>query len=285
MPLIKYIMLLAEIFLLILKVPYYIFNDVYRLIRPIKKKSVADEIVLITGAGQGIGKELAIGYASLGATVVCWDINEESNNKTMNDIKKKGNNSVYAYQCNVADVKEVFSVAKKIKEEVGDVTILINNAGIVYIKSLLNHSPDEITRVINVNMTAHYWTLKAFLPSMIEKNHGHIVSVSSVAAFHSFYYATIYCPTKSAVQAIMDSVSDELRVLSNKKSSIKFTTVYPFFVRTGFIKNIYFRFPWLIRELSPQEVALSIINAQRQNRKNQTIPSYWLSIRNLTRYV
>ncbi|XP_012061836.1 PREDICTED: short-chain dehydrogenase/reductase family 16C member 6, partial [Atta cephalotes] len=188
----------------------------------------------ITGAGHGIGKELAIGYASLGATVVCWDINEENNNETMNDIKKKGNDSVYAYRCNVADEKEVFRVAKKVKEEVGDVTILINNAGIAFVKSFLNLSPDEITRGINVNMTAHYWTLKAFLSSMIEKNHGHIVSISSLAAFFNICYGTVYCPTKFAVSAIMDSLSDELYVLSNGKSSIKFTTIYPFFVRTGF---------------------------------------------------
>ena len=61
------------------------------------------------------------------------------------------------YRCNVADKEEVFRVANKVKEEVGDVTILINNAGIVFVKSLLNQSPDEITRTINVNMTAHYW--------------------------------------------------------------------------------------------------------------------------------
>ncbi|KYM80968.1 Short-chain dehydrogenase/reductase family 16C member 6 [Atta colombica] len=199
MTVIKYILLLTEILLLILKFLYYIFHDIYTLIRPIKKKSVANEIVLITGAGHGIGKELAIGYASLGATVVCWDINEENNNETMNDIKKKGNDSVYAYRCNVADEKEVFRIAKKVKEEVGDVTILINNAGIVFMKSFLNQSPDEITHGINVNVIAHYWTLKAFLPSMIEKNHGHIVSVSSIAAFFSVHYGTVYCPTKSAV--------------------------------------------------------------------------------------
>ncbi|XP_018354255.1 PREDICTED: short-chain dehydrogenase/reductase family 16C member 6-like [Trachymyrmex septentrionalis] len=202
----------------------------------------------------------------------------------MNDIKKKGNHSVYAYRCNVADKEEVFRVANKVKEEVGDVTILINNAGIVFVKSLLNQSPDEITRTINVNMTAHYWTLKAFLPSMIEKNHGHIVSVSSLAAFFSLHYGITYCSTKSAVQVIMDSLSNELRILSNGKSSIKFTTVYPFFVRTGLIKNIlHIRFPWLIRELLPQEVALSIINAQRQNYKNQTIPSYYLFINEIIR--
>ncbi|KYQ48804.1 Short-chain dehydrogenase/reductase family 16C member 6 [Trachymyrmex zeteki] len=198
MVVVKYILLLTEILLLIFKILHCIFNDVYRLIRPTKEKSVANEIVLITGAGHGIGKELAIGYASLGATVICWDINEETNNETMNDIKKKRKDSVYAYRCNVADREEVFRVAKKVKEEVGDVTILINNAGIVFIKSFLNQSPDEIARVIDVNVTAHYWA--TFLPSMIEKNHGHIVSVSSLAALLSFPMGTIYCPSKSAVQ-------------------------------------------------------------------------------------
>ncbi|XP_018366944.1 PREDICTED: short-chain dehydrogenase/reductase family 16C member 6-like [Trachymyrmex cornetzi] len=241
MAVVKYILFLTEILLLILKVLYYVINDIYRLIRPIKKKSVANEIVLITGAGHGIGKELAIGYASLGATVICWDINEENNNKTMNDIKKKGNDSVYAYRCDVADKKEVFRVAKKVKEEVGNVTILINNAGVVFFKPFLNQSPDEITSVVDVNLTAHYWTLKAFLPSMIEKNHGHIVAVSSIAAFFGLCGGTVYCPTKSAVQALMDALSKELHILSNGKSSIKFTTVYPFFVRTGFAKNIRLR--------------------------------------------
>ncbi|XP_011862705.1 PREDICTED: short-chain dehydrogenase/reductase family 16C member 6-like, partial [Vollenhovia emeryi] len=193
------LLLAAKILWLALKVLYYICEDIYRLIVPIKKKSVAGEIVLITGAGHGIGKELAIGYASLGATVVCWDINEETNNETMNDIKKMGRDSVYAYRCDVTDREEVFKVSRKVKKEVGDVTILINNAGIAYIKPLLNQSFDEIQRVIDVNVIAHYWTLKAFLPSMIEKNHGHILAISSVAAFCSGLYGTVYCPSKSAV--------------------------------------------------------------------------------------
>ncbi|XP_018346720.1 PREDICTED: short-chain dehydrogenase/reductase family 16C member 6-like, partial [Trachymyrmex septentrionalis] len=151
------LLLLIEILLLILKILYYICEDIYKLIIPTKKKSVAGEIVLITGAGHGIGKELAIGYASLGATVVCWDINEKTNNKTVEDIKKMRKYSVYAYGCNVADKEEVFRVAKKVKEEVGDVTTLINNAGIAFVKSFLNQSPDEIARVIDVNITAHYW--------------------------------------------------------------------------------------------------------------------------------
>ncbi|XP_039307651.1 short-chain dehydrogenase/reductase family 16C member 6 isoform X2 [Solenopsis invicta] len=231
------ILLLAEILLLILKILYYICEDIYRVIVPIKKKSVTGEIVLITGAGHGIGKELAIGYASLGATVICCDIDERTNNETMSDIKKMGIDSVYAYRCDVADREQVFRVAEKVKEEVGDVTILVNNAGIVFIKSLLNQRPDEIARVMDVNVMAHYWTLKAFLPSMIEKNYGHVVALSSIAGLLGITYGTVYCPTKFAVKALMETVSEELRVLSNGKSLVKFTTVYPVFVLTGLSKK------------------------------------------------
>ncbi|XP_071572813.1 short-chain dehydrogenase/reductase family 16C member 6-like [Temnothorax nylanderi] len=277
------LLLLAEILFVLLKVAYYICEDVYKLIVPTKKKSVAGEIVLITGAGHGIGKELAIGYASLGATVVCWDINDESNNETMSVIKKMGKDPVYAYRCNVADEEEVFRVAEKVKKEVGDVTILVNNAGIGIIKLFLNHSRDEIQRVMNVNATAHFWTLKAFLPSMIEKNHGHIVALSSIAGLIGAPYGTVYCPTKSAVKAIMEAVSEEFRIFSNGKSDIKFSTIYPGLVHTGMVKKSKFRFPWLMSGHSPREAALLIIDAQRRNYENITLPPYWLPLCNMIR--
>ncbi|XP_011699709.1 PREDICTED: short-chain dehydrogenase/reductase family 16C member 6-like, partial [Wasmannia auropunctata] len=184
------LLFLAEILLLVLKIVYYICENVYRLIVPPKKKDVDGEIVLITGAGHGIGKELAIGYAFLGATIICWSKNEENTNQTMDDIKNMGIDSVYAYRCNVADREEVFRVAEKVKKEVGDVTILINNAGVGIAKSLLNQSFDDIERVIDVNLKAHYWTLRAFLPSMIEKNHGHVVAISSIAGLFGSSYGT-----------------------------------------------------------------------------------------------
>ncbi|KYN07570.1 Short-chain dehydrogenase/reductase family 16C member 6 [Cyphomyrmex costatus] len=203
----------------------------------------------------------------------------------MNEIKSMGKHSVYAYQCNVANREEVLRVAEKVKNEVGDVTILINNAGIGTVKSFLDHSPNEITRIIDVNVMAHYWTLKAFLPSMIEKNHGHIVALSSVVSFITFAYGTIYCPSKFAVRGIMEATSEELRTLSNGKSSIKFTTVYPSFVRTGLCKKPKIRFPRIMEELLPQQVASSIIDAQRRNYKNKGIPPHWLLLLFLIRYV
>ncbi|GAB1864018.1 NADP-retinol dehydrogenase [Camponotus japonicus] len=278
-------MLLVEILFLALKVFYFFCENIFRIFIPITKKSVADEIVLITGAGHGIGKELAIGYASLGATVICWDINEETNKQTMNEIKMMRKNAVYAYQCNVADRKEVFRVAEKVRQEIGDVTILVNNAGIVFPKTLLNQNIDEVARVIDVNIKSHYWTLQAFLPSMIEKNHGHIVALSSLAAFLGVTHGTVYCPTKSAIKVLMEAVSDELRIYSKGKSLIKFTTVYPTVVLTGFSKKPRTRFPFITKGLTPQDAALLIIDAQRKNVRQRSIPSYWLPIMYLIRFL
>ncbi|XP_011688627.1 PREDICTED: 17-beta-hydroxysteroid dehydrogenase 13-like, partial [Wasmannia auropunctata] len=186
--------------------------------------------------------------------------------------------------CNVADREEVFKVAEKVKKEVGDVTVLVNNAGIATAKSLLNQSLDEITRVINVNVIAHYWTLRAFLPSMIEKNHGHVVAISSIVASYGFGpYGTTYCPSKSAVRTMMEAVSEELRALSNGKSSVKFTTIYPALVLTGIVKKPKFRFPWLMGGLLPQKVASTIIDVQRQNYENKSIPLFWLPLINVLR--
>ncbi|XP_029678789.1 short-chain dehydrogenase/reductase family 16C member 6-like [Formica exsecta] len=266
-------LLLAEILFLILKVFYFICESIFTIFIPTTRKNVANEIVLITGAGHGIGKELAIGYASLGATVVCWDINEETNKRTMNEIKMMGKINIYAYQCNVADRKEVFKVAEKVRKEIGEVTILVNNAGIVFVKRLLNQTADEITRVIDVNLISHYWTLQAFLPSMIEKNRGHVVAISSLVAYQGATHGTVYCPTKSAVKVLMEAVSDELRTYSEGKSLIKFTTVYPALVLTGFAKKTRIRFPSIMIELTPQKAASLIIDAQRQNFKEKSIPS------------
>ncbi|XP_014483798.1 PREDICTED: short-chain dehydrogenase/reductase family 16C member 6-like, partial [Dinoponera quadriceps] len=156
----------------------------------------------ITGAGHRIGRKLAIVYASLGATVICWDINKETNVQTMNKIKEMEKSSVHAYRCDVSDKNEVFKVVAKVKKEVGDVTILINNAGIAPLRTLLNYDINEISRVVDVNLMAHCWasTMKTFLPNMIERNHGHVVAISSVTALHGIPHGTTYCTTKIAIR-------------------------------------------------------------------------------------
>ncbi|XP_032678941.1 short-chain dehydrogenase/reductase family 16C member 6-like [Odontomachus brunneus] len=263
---------------------FFLFKILYRICENacnklcsffVSEKHVHDEIVLITGAGHGIGRELAFQYARLGATVVCLDINQQMNENSSNEIAKTIGRPVYAYQCDVTDNARVREVAEKIKKEVGDITILINNAGIMPCYNFLNLTPDQITSQFNVNVLSHFWTIQAFLPGMIERNYGHIVAISSIAGLAGVPHLTAYSATKFAVKGFMESLEEELRISSNGKSLIKFTTIYPSIVNTGLCKKPKIKYPLFMGLISPKDAAAIIISAQRQKINERSIPSYW----------
>lgn len=273
------VLIVADVLLLILKLLYYIGEGIYRLFVPVEEKSVAGEIVLVTGAGHGIGRELAFKYASLGATVVCWDLNQQGNEETVNEINQLGATKAYAYKCDVSNREEVFKVAEKVREEVGNVTILINNAGIMPCRAFLDHTPEEIKRIFDINVLAHCWTAQAFLPSMIQKNHGHIVALSSMAGLLGLANVVPYCASKFAVRGLMEAMHEEIRALSEAKTSnINFTTIYPYMVDTGLCKKPKIRFPSIMALVSPKEAVVEIVKAQRRNIKELSIPACWLYI-------
>ncbi|XP_076292024.1 short-chain dehydrogenase/reductase family 16C member 6-like isoform X3 [Lasioglossum baleicum] len=275
----------VDIFMILLKIFYYIGEGIYRLFVPVEEKSVAGETVLVTGAGHGIGKELALKYASLGATVVCWDLNQQGNDETVEEIKQLGGVKAYGYKCDVSKRDEVFKVAQKVKEEVGDVTILVNNAGIMPCRTFMDHSQEEIERIFNINVLAHLWTLQAFLPSMIQKNHGHVVALSSMAGIVGLANLVPYCASKFAVRGLMESLQEELRTASPKDnpSQIKFTTIYPYMVDTGLCKNPKIRFPSIMALVSPKEAVVEIVKAQRRNIRELSIPAIWIYVNSFLR--
>lgn len=114
------------------------------------------DICLITGAGQGLGRELALKFAECGATIILWDINREKIEAVADEILEMGN-EVFAYVVDCGDRKQVYRAANKVREQVGDVAILINNAGVVSGKKLLENSDAAIEKTFQVNTLAHYW--------------------------------------------------------------------------------------------------------------------------------
>ncbi|XP_012061887.1 PREDICTED: 17-beta-hydroxysteroid dehydrogenase 13-like [Atta cephalotes] len=265
------IQILLNVLRLILQILYYICQSVYYNFFGLEEKNVNGEIVLITGAGHGIGKELAIQYACLGAKVVCLDINKQTNEQTAKEIKEIGKDA-YAYECDVTKREDVFAVAKRVKEEIGDVTILVNNAGIMPCHTFLDHTVDEIIQMFNINVLGHFWMLQAYLPSMIKRNHGHIIALSSIAGIVGFSNLVPYSATKHAVRGMMDALEDELHLFNKEKSLIKFTTICPYMVDTGLCKNPK------IKLNSPKDTAAQIIKAQRQNIRIKSVPSFWLPL-------
>lgn len=135
---------------------YEIIIATIHFIFPRKAKSVEGDIVLITGAGNGIGRLLAKKFADLNATLVLWDIDPKANDAVAREIECKGKR-VYTYTVDISQKDLVYKMANRVRMEVGDVNILINNAGVLNGKKLLECDDDMIMRTMKVNMISHFW--------------------------------------------------------------------------------------------------------------------------------
>jgi len=233
-----------------------------------KKKDVRGDIVLITGAGSGIGRLLSIRFSKLGCTVVLWDVNKEGNKETERLIKDDGGKA-YAYTCDLCSKEEIYKTAQKVKEEVGTVTILVNNAGIVTGKPLLDSPDHMIKRTFDVNILAHFWTVKAFLPDMITQERGHIVTIASLAGMCGVNRLADYCSSKFAAVGFDETLRMELRVDGRK--NINTTVVCPYFISTGMFDGVHSKF---LPVLTPQIVTNEIIEGVLTNAKMVVIPKY-----------
>lgn len=111
----------------------------------------------ITGGGNGIGRELSLLYAEHGATVVIWDIDGKNAEQTVNEIAQLQYPKAYFYVCDVSDHDAVSNCAQKTQSEVGQVTILVNNAGIGFARLLVKSTQQEIKKLMDINIMSHFW--------------------------------------------------------------------------------------------------------------------------------
>jgi all-trans-retinol dehydrogenase (NAD+) len=183
------------------------------------------DIVLITGGAQGLGKELAMQFSECGATVILWDIDEAKLDQTCSQITAKGRDA-FGYVVDCSDKRQVYETAEKIKEEIGNVSILVNNAAILKPRTFLDTKDSDILATLNVNILSYIWTIRAFLGDMAEANNGHIVNISSLATISSPPKAVVYTATKSAIMGLTYALNNELLFMS-KQRGVNFTVVCP----------------------------------------------------------
>lgn len=231
-------------------------------------KSIAGEITLVTGGGGGLGRLTALRLANLGAIVVIWDVNKAGMEETVKLVQTAGG-TCYGYVCDLCDKEDIYKKAELVRKEVGKVTILINNAGVAQGLKFLD-SPDKLLiRTMDVNVMSHFWTTKAFLPSMLEDNKGHIVSIASLAGFVGVPCLVDYCTSKYAAIGFEEALHMEL--IANGYD-INMTAVCPFFIRsTGMFGEVS---PKFLPRLTPNKVADRIVTAVRCNEKLVIIPGY-----------
>jgi all-trans-retinol dehydrogenase (NAD+) len=237
-------------------------------------KSVRDSVILITGGSSGIGRLMALDFAARGARVIIWDINGEAVRRLEDEARRKGL-VIRGMLCDVTQREDVYRQAERIFKELGPLDILINNAGIVSGKPMLETPDEGIEKTLQVNTLALFWTAKAFLPPMIRRNAGHIVTISSAAGLIGVRGLADYCASKFAAFGYDESIRMELGRL---KSKVRTTVVCPFFIDTGMFAGVKTRFPLLLPILKSSTAAGKIVSAILKNKRRLIMPGFVLSL-------
>ena len=196
--------------------------------------NIKNKIVLVTGAAKGIGLATVKRLLKKEAKVILWDFQPDDLNTAVQSLKNEGHD-VFSQVCDVTNKEQVYHNAEVIKKEIGDIDILINNAGTVYTGYMLDRSDAELENMINVNFTSMIYTIRAFMPAMLEKNKGHIVNISSASALIGAPKLAIYAATKWAVMGLTESL--RMEAIKMGKKGVKFSSVHPNFLKKGLFEG------------------------------------------------
>lgn len=234
-------------------------------------KDLKGKVALVTGAAMGMGRSLSEDLLQEGCRVVLVDVNEPELVKTKKELSKLGQCAHYI--CDISDRKEVYQLAGKVAMEFGDVDILVNNAGIVKAQELLDLPDETIEKTINVNLTAQFWTCKAFLPSMIKKGQGHIVNFASAGGILALPTLSAYCASKFGVVGFSDALRQEMK---KHKYNIGITYVCPNTVNTGMFEGS--KMVAGTKMLTASSVTKKVIKAIKNNQAMVAAPSFPVKI-------
>jgi all-trans-retinol dehydrogenase (NAD+) len=227
--------------------------------------AIAGSHVLVTGAASGLGRRIALGVAERGGTLCLWDLNGAGLQEVAKEVEKLGSRAETA----VVDVSDPKAVRNAAAAVATPVDILINNAGVVSGKSLLQIPDERIEKSISVNLLSLFWTTRAFLPGMIERQRGHVVTIASAGGLIGVPRLSDYCATKWAAVGFDESLRMELRKTAPK---IRTTVVCPFYIDTGMFEGVKSRFPLLLPVLHEPDVARRILRAIEKNRRKLVMP-------------
>lgn len=185
---------------------------------------------LITGAGSGIGRETARALAIRRYNVILCGRNQEKLLSLQKELTVKYEAQAYVKKLDVTDVENINAVAKECLEEFEGIDVLVNNAGLARgLEPYNQNREDGILEMIDTNIKGLMMMTRAFLPSMLEHNTGHIINIGSTAGLYAYAGGAVYCATKSAVKTFSDGV--RIDVID---SNIKVTTIQPGLVETPF---------------------------------------------------
>lgn len=186
----------------------------------------------ITGAGKGIGKAIAIALAKEGVNLILVSRTQTDVDQLAEEVSNLGVKTL-ALSADVSDIHSINAAAEKALAEFKNIDILINSAGIASFGKFLELEPEAWERIIQVNLMGTYYTTRAIIPNMIERQTGDIINISSTAGLNGNALTSAYSASKFAVLGLTDSLMQEMR-----KHNIRVTALTPSTVATDMAKDL-----------------------------------------------
>jgi butyryl-CoA dehydrogenase len=214
-------------------------------------KNLNGKVAVITGAGSGMGKELAIQLAAKGAKVALNDWNGDNLEATLATVKKNGGEGI-ARRFDVSSKEAVYAFADEVIHTFGQVDIVINNAGIALPGINIEDTEyEEFEKLIGINMWGVIYGTKAYLPHLQKRPEASIVNTSSVFGIMGFPTQGPYCASKFAVKGFSEALRLELAA---EGSTVQVCCVHPGGIKTGIVTNIDHK-PGSLTDAEKQELA------------------------------
>jgi NAD(P)-dependent dehydrogenase (short-subunit alcohol dehydrogenase family) len=186
----------------------------------------ADKVVLVTGAANGIGKEIAKQYCKAGATVIMADKDEQAGKKIEQEYKEAGYRAFF-YFIDLQSVEEISHMFHHIKKQYGKVDILINNAGLSKFKPLLELTVEDWDEVLHVNLRSMVFAAQKFAKQNRDTSYGRIINIASTRAFMSEPHSEAYAASKGGIIALTHALA-----LSLSSEKITVNSISPGWIET-----------------------------------------------------
>jgi NAD(P)-dependent dehydrogenase (short-subunit alcohol dehydrogenase family) len=227
------------------------------------------KVVAITGAGSGLGREIALAFARRGARLALADIDEGRALTVKGEIEALGN-QVASWVVDVSRERDVQDFCDAVYREMGRVDVLCNNAGVMVAGQVGDISIEDWKRIVDINLLGVIYGCHAFIPRMKEQGGGHVINVASSAWFAALPEQAPYNATKAAVVGLSETLWTELapsRIGVTVACPLSFNTNLMESARVGsdFINNFY-RSSFSAARMSAADIAGSIIRAVERNR-------------------
>jgi 2-deoxy-D-gluconate 3-dehydrogenase len=172
--------------------------------------NLENKVAVVTGAGQGLGKWIALGLAEAGANILVTDLVEENANKTAKEIKKMGRESIFMV-LDVGDIPNISKVMDVARRELGSLDILVNNAGVNVHKKALDMTLEDFELIVKVNSKGVYFCCQAAARLMVSEKKGKIINIASAAAFlvRAGIPNSVYAMTKAGIVMLTKALAEE----------------------------------------------------------------------------